>query len=57
MAHAARGMEMALQDDQVLVNRIYYDRDKALRQAEKLHVTWIRVNVSWSRAAGRVWSG
>ena len=49
-AQAARGMEVALQDDQVLVSRIYYDRDKALRDAQKLQVTWIRVNLGWNRA-------
>ena len=51
-ALAARGMEVAIQDDQVLVNRVYYDRDKALGQAEDLQVSRIRVNLRWASAVG-----
>lgn len=52
-ADAARGMEVSLQDDQVLVQRIYYDRDRALDQAADLRVSRIRVNVRWATAAVR----
>ena len=46
-AHAAKGMEMAVQDDPVFVDGAYYDRERALAQARTLGVTRIRVNVSW----------
>jgi hypothetical protein len=48
-AHAAAGMEFALQDDNVFVNQFTMDRDKGLGAAEKLGVKRIRVNVLWSR--------
>jgi hypothetical protein len=46
-AHAARGMEVALQDDAVFSSRAYYNRERALKQAEQLNVTRLRVNVAW----------
>jgi hypothetical protein len=46
-AHAARGMEVALQDDAVFSSRAYYNRERALKQAVQLHVTRLRVNVAW----------
>jgi hypothetical protein len=46
-AHAARGMEVALQDDAVFSSRAYYNRERALKQAEQLHVSRLRVNVAW----------
>src|SRR5947208_338708 len=46
-AHAARGMEVALQDDGVFSSQAYYNRERALKQAQQLHVTRLRVNVSW----------
>ena len=52
-AQGARGMEVAVQDDQVLVQRIYYDRDRALDHAFDLRATRIRVNVRWATAAAR----
>ena len=51
-AGAAAGMEVALQDDAVLVAGQYYGRDRALRKADELNVTWIRVNVLWSSVVG-----
>jgi cellulase (glycosyl hydrolase family 5) len=51
-AHAATGMEVALQDDSVLVGDEYYGREKALDRAAELNVTWIRVNVLWSAVVG-----
>jgi hypothetical protein len=49
-AHAARRMEVALMDDQVFVERAYYDRERALTQAHDLDVTRIRANVTWTDA-------
>ncbi|HEY7296017.1 MAG TPA: hypothetical protein VH916_13310 [Dehalococcoidia bacterium] len=50
-AHAARGMEVGLQDDAVFLYQHYYNRDLALQQARQLGVTRLRVNVLWNRAA------
>jgi hypothetical protein len=50
-AHAARGMEVGLQDDAVFLYQSYYNRDLALQQARQLGVTWLRVNVLWNRIA------
>ena len=47
-AHAAPGMELALQDDAVLLQRLYYDRDRALDQIGGLGVTRIRSNLIWT---------
>src|SRR3954447_13336717 len=43
-ASAARHMEVAVQDDSVLVHQIYYGRKKALVRARQLHATRIRAN-------------
>src|SRR5436189_4280250 len=51
-AHAARGMEMALQDDGVFSAQAYYNREKAFKLADKLHVSRLRVNVAWTSVAG-----
>jgi hypothetical protein len=50
-AHAARGMEVGLQDDAVFLYQQYYNRDHALQQARQLGVTRLRVNVLWNRVA------
>ncbi len=50
-AHAARGLEVALQDDGVFVFQGYYNRELALAQAQRLGVTHLRVNVLWARVA------
>ena len=48
-AQAARGMEIALQDDQAFVHQDYYkDRERALRTARSLGVTRIRILVNWA---------
>jgi hypothetical protein len=52
-AHAAKGMEMALQDDGVFVSQAYYNRDRALTRARQLHVTRLRVNLNWNVVLGR----
>jgi hypothetical protein len=48
-AHAARGMELALQDDAVLLQGLYYNRDLALSQIRALGVRHIRANLLWTR--------
>jgi hypothetical protein len=47
-ADAARGMEVALQDDPVFAGQAYFNREKALKKAEKLGVTRLRVTMPWS---------
>jgi len=48
-AHAARGMEIALQDDQAFVQLGYYkDREKALNISRSLGVTRTRMLVNWA---------
>jgi len=47
-AHAARGMEFALQDDNVFVEQRYMLRDQALDRAAALGTKRIRVNVLWA---------
>jgi hypothetical protein len=48
-AHAARHMEVALQDDQVFLNQNWYGRANAFARAEELGVTRLRVNFIWAR--------
>ncbi len=48
-ADAAGGMELALMDDAVLLQRVYYDRDTALRQIEALGVSRLRVGLYQTR--------
>jgi hypothetical protein len=47
-AKAARGMEIALQDDPVFVGQSYFDRERAFAHARSLGVTRLRVNVNWA---------
>lgn len=47
-ARAARGMEVALQDDAVFVSQSYFDRMRALALARSLGVTRLRVNANWA---------
>jgi hypothetical protein len=49
-AHAARGMEVAVQDDNTLVIQIPRPgyRAKGLKLASQLNVSWIRANVPWT---------
>src|SRR4051812_28788875 len=48
-AQAARHMELALQDDAVLLQKLYYNQDLALRQIHALGVRHIRANLLWTR--------
>jgi hypothetical protein len=52
-APAARGMEVAIQDDAVLVGRLYYNRDQALNQIGDLGATRLRVNLTWVDVLGK----
>jgi hypothetical protein len=45
---AARGMEIALQDDPVFVTKNYFSQDRGFRVARSLGVTRVRVNVNWA---------
>jgi hypothetical protein len=47
-AHAARHMEVALQDDSVFLNQAWYGRNKAFLKAQQLGVTRLRVNFIWA---------
>ncbi len=47
-AKAARGMEIALQDDPVFVGQSYFNREKAFTYARALGVTRLRVNANWA---------
>jgi hypothetical protein len=49
-AHAAAGMEFALQDDAVFVDQRWMERETALDHAADLRTKRIRVNVLWARA-------
>jgi len=46
------GLEVALQDDAVFLQRSYFDREKALAAAQLLGVTRLRVLVIWARVPG-----
>jgi len=48
-AHAARGMEFALWDDDVFLDQAWMDRETALDHAVELRAKRIRVNLLWSR--------
>jgi hypothetical protein len=45
---AARGMEIALQDDPVFVSQNYFKMDRGFRLARSFGVTRLRVNVNWA---------
>jgi hypothetical protein len=51
-AHAARGMEIAVQDDGAIVTQSYrkygFTRDQALRRARAFGVTRLRINLVWA---------
>jgi hypothetical protein len=47
-AHAARGLEVAVQDDHTLVWNRYIGQESALKRASELRASWIRANVQWS---------
>src|SRR3954453_20176763 len=48
-AHAAKGMEFALQDDAVFVDQRWMPREQTLEDAEKLGTRPIRHNPLWPR--------
>src|SRR5437764_13584093 len=45
-------LEVARQDDAVFLQRSYYDRERALAQAQQMGVTRLRVLVLWARVPG-----
>jgi len=47
-AHAARGMEVSVQDDGPLVSNTPIKRSKDLKLAARLKVTRIGVNIPWA---------
>lgn len=47
-ARAAKGMEVALEDDAVLVNQAYFNREQALDKFQELNVTRVRINLVWT---------
>jgi GH35 family endo-1,4-beta-xylanase len=47
-AGAAKGMEIAVQDDAAFVSEVTIKRKKALKLASRLHVKRIRVNLVWA---------
>src|SRR3954468_6815679 len=49
-AHAASGMEFALQDDDVFVEQRWMTRETALEHAADLGTKRIRVNILWARS-------
>jgi hypothetical protein len=51
-AAAAGDMEIAIQDDAVLVGRLYYNRERALDQIQQLGATRLRVNLTWTAVLG-----
>jgi hypothetical protein len=53
-ALAAKGMELAIQDDFTLVNELpsVAYRQKSLTLADGLHASWVRANVNWSYVVG-----
>jgi GH35 family endo-1,4-beta-xylanase len=55
-AHAAKHMEIAIQDDPSLVSEITLKRSKSLKLAQKLFVTRIRVNLPWSSIVNKAGS-
>ena len=50
---AARGMEIALQDDPVFVGRSYFNRENGFAHARALGVTRMRVNANWAFALSK----
>jgi len=56
-APAAPDMEIAVQDDAVLVGRLYYDRDQAFRQIREMGGNRLRINLAWTEVLGKRQSG
>src|SRR5687768_9719753 len=51
-AAPADALEVAIQDDAVLVEGAYYDRARALSQIRDLGATRVRINLSWREVLG-----
>src|SRR5947209_1529465 len=51
-----RGLEIALQDNGVFLERRYYHRETALGQARQMGVSWMRTNLLWARVEPRAGS-
>ena len=51
-ASAAKGMEVAIQDDAVFVTGEYYGRTRGLDKARQMGATHVRANVLWSAVVG-----
>jgi len=49
-AHAAAGLELAVQDDAVLLHRAYGDASLALDRTQEMGARRIRVNLAWASA-------
>jgi hypothetical protein len=49
-ALASKKLELAVQDDPVLLNRSYSDQALALDRAVEMHATWVRVNLRWAHS-------
>jgi hypothetical protein len=52
-ASAAKGMELAVQDDAVFVNGLYSGGRIGFKLADGLNASWVRANVSWAYVVGR----
>ena len=50
-ANAARGMEVAISDEDAMVNGTVGDREFAYKTAENLNATRMRILVQWSRVS------
>src|SRR3954468_11304750 len=50
-AHAARGMEMAIEDEDSFVDQRYGPREAVLSAAQLLGVTRMRILAQWSRVS------
>jgi GH35 family endo-1,4-beta-xylanase len=48
-AHAAKGMEVGLVDDPAFVSERGLKRKPALKLADRLYTTWLRVNIPWNK--------
>jgi hypothetical protein len=52
-ASASPGMELAVQDDAVLLSGLYSSGNVGFDLATKLNASWVRANVVWSYVVGR----
>jgi hypothetical protein len=49
-AHAAKKMEVIVQDDAVFLHQYYYDRERAFKQLRDLGASRLRMNLLWWQA-------